>query len=120
MVQTFYRTEHTLGDPRAEYYSLELRSLPVGFSVTEYHGWWDDEQKKALLNWRILNTAEEPLSHADALRIYDEQKQYLLAQNFDQQYETDYEGLRGPAGDLVHTDLSKKKLNDPTARKKPD
>jgi len=85
-----------------------LHSLPVEFAVTEYHGWWDDGQKKPMLNWRILNTANEPLSHADAQRLYDEQKRHLLAQGFDQQYETDYEGLRGPVGGLLHTDLSKK------------
>jgi hypothetical protein len=108
MVQTFYKSKPAEGDPQAEYYSLELRSLQVGFAVLEFHGWWDDSAKKPRLNFWLLNTSDEPLPDGEAQRIYESQKANITAQGFDQQFETDYEGIRGPVGGSIHTDLSKK------------
>ena len=90
MVETFYKievTEERYTDS-AEYYTLALIPLAgSSYIVTEHHGLWDNVANKARLKTTILTNADEPTPEAEARRIYDEQRSYLVSQGFTHIYQ---------------------------------
>jgi hypothetical protein len=85
MVETLYNIEvkEEKYTESSEYYTLALVHLTGSFFiVTEFHGWWDNVANKARLNTTILSERNEPTPEAEARRIYDEQRSYLVSQGF--------------------------------------
>jgi hypothetical protein len=66
-----------------EYYMLIMMPIaPKSWVVAKHHGWWDDDGQQPKLTTMLLNTTNEPLTESQAIRLYLEQRSYLLNQGF--------------------------------------
>jgi hypothetical protein len=78
MIETLYKTNNPEGVPPAEYYELtldeELVNGKLAYFVQERHGWWDEEQKRAIDNRKTLSPDEGYRTRDEANERYNEQR----------------------------------------------
>lgn len=103
MLQTLYKVyDPTTGPPiEAEFYELSLKQGSAnggrGFFVREYHGWWNEAEKRPMVVVTTLEPAEGAPTYNDALDIYQKLVERRVSEGFVHSYAPQF-SADDPAG----------------------
>jgi hypothetical protein len=83
MLETLYKTDSPEAE-QSEYYGIMIDYGPnsTGYFVREIHGWWDEEQQKAIYNLTTLSPEEGYPTFEEAHERYLTQRRHRAKGGF--------------------------------------
>jgi hypothetical protein len=102
--EVFYKTNvpKEQDDEKAEYYRLTLNHDTATdlWVVTQFHGYWDQEKKEAIVTQQMLNTDGDPTIEVEARQIYDAARAHIVGNSFIHLYYRNFE-----TGEIIHEQI---------------